>query len=274
MANDGAVSLGVDQRGYKKPLDSSTPIGGSRIADLINSTHTWEIRPIVADPTLQRDPDFPRGNADHPSTISTDTDTFPVQNPITMTRIQLRGRKAYRIPGTRKEDGTGGLIFVPTTKATTQFGYYDKAGNKQYVGDDQLDIILGHELVGHASFMDEGREKPIQGPKAFARTMTRPLTQKMPFVRSSANSGATSGRIAVSTMTPCTGNPCPKGRILSRRRWRPPAESEPLTVQMVYEGWRGRPDKSERVDVKACLPQETRTYCTAVNRGRFISQWA
>jgi hypothetical protein len=97
------------------------------LSEIIRSGKTVEIRPIVGDPAIARDPII-RGVALFPTT-------------------RFSGRGALRQENGNCGAGTGSTVYVPTSKSKLVFGNYDLRGAEQI---PPLIIVLGHELFGHA----------------------------------------------------------------------------------------------------------------------------
>lgn len=100
------------------------------LCQLINSDNTWTVLGVKMDP----------GGTVWPNT---DPDDGAKGN------AQANGNPT---PG-----GTGGKIYSPTTDSKSEFGAYDPKGNKVWVSEE---VILGHELCGHAAHMDRGDHDP------------------------------------------------------------------------------------------------------------------
>jgi RHS repeat-associated protein len=159
MTRDGLIKRGPNRK------KSSHPEAEKCITDLITDRrqrHIWEIRPIVAVPK-----DYVDGNTNivHPFTLP-DGVQFSFPHPtLRNVVITLAGKPGYVKPDGRKNPpGTGGIIYVPTSKSELAFGDYDNNGRTE---QPDLVIILAHELCGHAWYLNKGEEKRVQQPHGF-----------------------------------------------------------------------------------------------------------
>jgi len=101
---------------------------GKKLNDLIDSTNTWTIIPDVKDSKNFKE---------------------PVGGPFTKPANANGLATASGLPGL----GSGGEIHIPTSKSEYEFGAYDPNDRVQLT--DPV-IIFGHELFGHAWFLNNG----------------------------------------------------------------------------------------------------------------------
>jgi RHS repeat-associated protein len=137
MDDSGVVTLGP---GHKVGKASSAPVASECIADIINSRYVWEIRPNIGDSASQ-DKEHPRG-----------APVFPTTKPDNYA-AGIRKTPGGEAGG----EGTGGTIWVPVSKSVFEFGAYDPTG---VIRAASLEVILAHELCGHAWFFTKGLEDP------------------------------------------------------------------------------------------------------------------